>query len=293
MGDGMSICVTGTAGFIGHAVSKRLLRDGHEVIGIDNLNDYYPVHIKMFRLSELMMNTRFHFHKVSVQDDLENIFAVNQPEIVIHLAAQAGVRYSVTHPHVYIDSNIKGFLNILECCQRSRVEHLLYASSSSAKGLKSIYAISKYVNELMAANYQEVHSLKSTGMRFFSVYGPNGRPDMAISQFADKIKSNKPIDLYNHGECKRAFTYIDDVVEAIIQLMNGDCSPIIDIGNPESRTVNELVTIMENYLGKAEKNLLPMQAGDVLETHADLTELNKVGFMPKISLEEGIGRMFS
>ena len=287
----MRILVTGASGFIGHAVCMRLVNDHHEIVGIDNLNDYYDPEIKKARLKDLDID--FHCLDVGDLQAMNEIFQL-RPEIVIHLAAQAGVRYSTVNPHIYIHSNVNGFLNILECCRAYSVKHLLYASSSSAKGLKSVYAISKYSNELMARNYQDLFQVPATGMRFFSVYGPNGRPDMVLSLFADSIKRGDPIPLFNSGNCKRSFTYIDDVVEAIVRLFAVEPGEVYDIGNPESVSVNQLVTEMEKYLGQAKKKMLPMQAGDVLETKADITLLhNNTGFYPQIGIEEGIRKMYS
>lgn len=311
----MQVLVTGAAGFIGYHVSQRLLQDGIQVLGIDNLNDYYAIDLKKSRLAELEPNQSFQFQclDLSDRDGMETLFESNTFDGVIHLAAQAGVRYSLENPHAYVDSNLVGFLHILEGCRQSQVSHLVYASSSSVYGANkkvpfsvednvdhpvSLYAATKKSNELMAHSYSHLYQIPITGLRFFTVYGPWGRPDMAYFKFVDAIANNKSIDVYNHGKMQRDFTYIDDVVEGIIRVLhqppNLDTTTppykLYNIGNNQPVTLMRFIEVIETAMGKAaEKNFLPMQPGDVPATYADVDALmNDVGFQPKTSIEEGI-----
>jgi len=321
----MRILVTGCAGFIGSHVSLRLLAEGHAVAGYDNMNDYYDVSLKRDRLKRLQ-HPGFHF----VQGDLEDRDCLNRmfkeflPEIVVHLAAQAGVRYSLENPHAYIQSNVAGFVNVLEAC-RQGISHLIYASTSSVYGLNtrlpfstgqsadhpiSLYAATKRTNELLAHTYSHLFGLPTTGLRFFTVYGPWGRPDMALFLFTKAILEKKPIQLFHYGQMKRDFTYIDDIVEGIIRLIplapkgnpgwdanapSPDSSPspykIYNIGNNNPVPLMDFITAIEEKLGiTAQKELLPLQPGDVPETCADAAELfNMTGFKPQTSVQEGIG----
>ncbi|MGR3172996.1 MAG: NAD-dependent epimerase [Candidatus Scalindua sp.] len=322
----MTYLITGAAGFIGFHLSKRLLAQGKSVVGIDNLSDYYDVNLKKTRLRELEENSEFTFYKLDLVDreGVENLFSENKFDYVVNLAAQAGVRYSLTNPHAYIDCNIVGFLNILEGCRHNDVKHLVFASSSSVYGANtnmpfsvhhnvdhpvSLYAATKKSNELMAHTYSSLYKLPCTGIRFFTVYGPLGRPDMALFLFTRAILENKPIDVFNHGKMKRDFTYIDDIVEGVVRLIdkvpepdpdwNGDnpdsatsYAPyrIYNIGNNNPVELMKFIEVLENCLGKkAKKNLLPIQPGDVPETYADVDDLAKdVGFKPATPIEEGI-----
>lgn len=311
----MQVLVTGAAGFIGYHVSQRLLQDGIQVFGIDNLNDYYAIDLKKSRLAELEPNQSFQFQclDLSDRDGMETLFESNTFDGVIHLAAQAGVRYSLENPHAYVDSNLVGFLHILEGCRQSQVSHLVYASSSSVYGANkkvpfsvkdnvdhpvSLYAATKKSNELMAHSYSHLYQIPITGLRFFTVYGPWGRPDMAYFKFVDAISNNKSIDVYNHGKMQRDFTYIDDVVEGIIRVLhqppNLDTTTppykLYNIGNNQPVTLMRFIEVIETAMGKAaEKNFLPMQPGDVPATYADVDALmNDVGFQPKTPIEEGI-----
>ena len=322
----MKYLITGAAGFIGFHLSKRLLAQGISVVGADNLSDYYDVSLKKTRLHDLEENPEFTFHKLDLADrgGVENLFSENKFDYVINLAAQAGVRYSLTNPHAYIDSNIVGFLNILEGCRHNDVKHLVFASSSSVYGANtrmpfsvhhnvdhpvSLYAATKKSNELMAHTYSSLYKLPCTGIRFFTVYGPLGRPDMALFLFTRAILENKPINVYNHGKMKRDFTYIDDIVEGVVRLTDkvpepnpGWCSEdpdsatsyapyrLYNIGNNNPVELTKFISVLENCLGKkAKKNLLPMQPGDVPETFADMDDLAEdVGFKPATPIEEGI-----
>lgn len=323
-----TIIVTGSAGFIGYHVAKRFLNAGFHVIGIDNLNEYYDVNLKKARLSLLRDYRAFHFERIDISDRTRmHLFFQNAgPWVVIHLAAQAGVRYSLINPHAYGESNLTGFLNILEGCRASRCPHLIFASSSSVYGANtrmpfavhhnvdhpiSLYAATKKANELMAHTYASLYKIPCTGLRFFTVYGPWGRPDMALFLFTKAILEDRPIDVYNGGKMKRDFTYIDDVVEGVFRLAqkipepnpewNGD-SPdpassfapyrIYNIGNNKPVELMEFIRILEKKLGKRAKlNLLPLQPGDVPATYADIEELTRdVGFAPATPLEEGISR---
>jgi len=322
------ILVTGAAGFIGYHLSKRLLERGDHVIGLDNLNDYYDVRLKMDRLKQLEDKPGFRFVKMSLEDrcSIEQLFADEQFDKVVNLAAQAGVRYSIQNPHVYISSNIVGFMNILEGCRHHSVKHLVYASSSSVYGANtnlpfsihhnvdhpvSLYAATKKTNELMAHTYASLYGLPSTGLRFFTVYGPWGRPDMALFLFTKAILEGKPIDVYNQGKMQRDFTYIDDIVEGIVRVVDTNAKPnstwssnnpdpgtsfapyrIYNIGNNNPVELMEYIETLERYLGKtAIKNLLPIQSGDVPATAADVDDLMAdVGFKPGTTIWDGIGK---
>ena len=324
----MKILVTGTAGFIGHALALRLLARGDEVIGVDNLNDYYDVRLKEARLAQLTRHQNFTDVRVSLEDReaLDTVFRDHKPSRVVNLAAQAGVRYSLTHPHTYVDSNVVGFLNILENCRNLEVEHLVYASSSSVYGANthmpfsthdnvdhpvSLYAASKKANELMAHTYSHLYRIPTTGLRFFTVYGPWGRPDMALFIFTRNILAGKPIDVFNFGECRRDFTYIDDIVEGVVRVIDRVPQPnaswngerpdpasslapyrIYNIGNNQPIKLTKFIELLEAELGKkAEKILLPLQPGDVPATYADVDDLmTDVGFRPAMPIEEGIRR---
>ncbi|MCT4711605.1 NAD-dependent epimerase [Enterobacteriaceae bacterium H11S18] len=322
----MKFLVTGAAGFIGYHVSERLLAAGHQVIGIDNLNDYYDVNLKLARLDLLKPHTQFQFEKMDLADRsaMEQLFSTQKFDRVIHLAAQAGVRYSIDNPHAYADSNLIGHLNVLEGCRHNKVGHLLYASSSSVYGLNrklpfstddsvdhpvSLYAATKKANELMSHTYSHLYGLPTTGLRFFTVYGPWGRPDMALFKFTRAIVKGNSIDVYNHGQMRRDFTYIDDIAEAIVRLQDVIPQPdsawtveqgtpatssapyrVYNIGNSQPVTLMEYITALETALSKvASKNMLPMQPGDVLETSADTSALyDAIGFKPQTSVAEGV-----
>jgi len=322
------VLVTGAAGFIGFHLSKRLCEAGLKVTGIDNLNDYYDVGLKESRLAILKSSPNFAFHKVNLHDkpSIDRIFESNQFDYVVNLAAQAGVRYSITNPYTYIESNITGFLNILEGCRHHSVKHLVYASSSSVYGANrkmpfsvhdnvdhplAIYAVTKKRNELMAHAYSSLYNVPTTGLRFFTVYGPYGRPDMALFLFTKAILEGKPIDVYNYGKMRRDFTFVDDIVEGIFRLIpyvpkaNPDWNAenpdpatsfapyrIYNIGNNKPVELLHYIEVLETNLGKkAIKNLLPMQDGEVLETYADVKDLmHDVGFKPSTTVEEGIKR---
>lgn len=310
------VFVTGCAGFIGFHLSLRLLKEGLTVVGVDQMNHYYDTQLKWDRLHLLKQFPTFTFIKGSIenQDLLENLFQQYSFDVVVHLAAQAGVRYSLTNPEAYIQANIVGFGNILECSRKFHIPHLLYASSSSVYGnLKSspfseddkvdepisIYAATKKANELMAYTYSHLYQLPTTGLRFFTVYGPWGRPDMALFSFTDAILHSKSIKVYNYGKMKRDFTYIDDCVEAIIRLigvgapkMNAVPYKIYNIGSHHPVSLNEFIQVLERNLGVvAEKEFLPLQPGDVLETYANISELIKdTGYVPQVTLEEGVKR---
>ncbi|WP_018921895.1 NAD-dependent epimerase [Salsuginibacillus kocurii] len=321
------ILITGVAGFIGSHVAKRLLEEGHTIIGIDNINDYYNVKLKKDRLHFLQHN-RFTFEQLEREDGerINELFTTYRPSIVIDLAAQAGVRYSLENPHAYINSNIVGFMNILEACQQHEIEHLIYASSSSVYGANtkmpfsvrdnvdhpvSLYAATKKANELMAHTYSHLYGLPSTGLRFFTVYGPWGRPDMALFRFTKAILEGKPIQVYNNGKMKRDFTYIDDIVEGIVRLIdhppqgnldwNGEkpdpgssYAPykLYNIGNNTPVKLMDFITAIEKKLGiSAEKEYLPLQDGDVLATYADIEDLSEaVGYKPRTSIEDGVSK---
>ncbi|HCR63883.1 MAG TPA: protein CapI [Serratia liquefaciens] len=324
----MKFLVTGAAGFVGFHVAERLLAAGHQVVGIDNLNDYYDVGLKMARLELLADKPAFQFIKLDLADreGMAQLFAEHQFQRVIHLGAQAGVRYSLENPLAYADANLIGHLNVLEGCRHNKVEHLLYASSSSVYGLNrklpfatedsvdhpvSLYAATKKANELMSHSYSHLYGLPTTGLRFFTVYGPWGRPDMALFKFTKAILAGDSIDVYNHGEMHRDFTYIDDIAESIVRLQavipqpNADWtveqgSPatssapyhVYNIGNSSPVKLMKYISALEQALGiEARKNMLPMQPGDVLDTSADTAELYRViGFKPETSVEEGVKR---
>lgn len=324
----MKFLVTGAAGFIGYYTAERLLAAGHQVVGIDNLNDYYDVGLKMARLDLLADKPNFQFIKLDLADreGMAQLFAEHQFQRVIHLGAQAGVRYSLENPLAYADSNLIGHLNVLEGCRHNKVEHLLYASSSSVYGLNrklpfatedsvdhpiSLYAATKKANELMSHSYSHLYGLPTTGLRFFTVYGPWGRPDMALFKFTKAILAGESIDVYNHGEMHRDFTYIDDIAESIVRLQAvipqanaawtvEQGSPatssapyhVYNIGNSSPVKLMEYISALEQALGiEARKNMLPMQPGDVLDTSADTAELYRViGFKPETSVEEGVKR---
>ena len=322
------IFVTGAAGFIGFHVAERLLQRGDDVVGIDNLNPYYDPTLKEARLQRLQRYERFRFERADIADReaMERLFAGHRPRRVVHLAAQAGVRYSLTHPHVYIESNVKGFLHILEGCRHNGVEHLVYASTSSVYGANTkqpfsehdsvdhpltLYAATKKANELMAHTYAQLYGLPCTGLRFFTVYGPWGRPDMALFLFTKGILAGEPIPVFNEGQMVRDFTYIDDIAEGVVRALDTTATPnpawdgndpdpatsaapyrVYNIGNNRPVQLLEYIGALEKSLGrKAELQLLPMQPGDVPSTMADVTELeHAVGFRPATSVEEGIAR---
>ena len=308
--------VTGAAGFIGFFLSMEILKKGAKVIGFDNLNDYYEVSLKEHRLSKLREFDNFVFIKgdLSDKETVFDVFDKYKPGIVINLAAQAGVRYSIENPDAYIQSNIVGFFNILEACRHYPVEHLLYASSSSVYGGNtkvpfstddkvdnpvSLYAATKKSNELMAYSYSKLYGIKSTGLRFFTVYGPMGRPDMAAFLFADAIMKDKPIKVFNNGDMKRDFTYVDDIVKGIMNIIpnppvedeHGVNYKVYNIGNNSPEDLMTFIGVLEKVLGKeAKKEFLPMQPGDVPQTYADVTELmNDFDFKPNTSIEVGLG----
>ncbi len=322
----MTYLITGTAGFIGYHLSRRLLEQGKRVVGIDNLNEYYDVNLKKARLHQLEGYPEFTFYKLDLVDrkGIEKLFSDNKFDYVVNLAAQAGVRYSQINPHAYIECNIIGFLNILEGCRHNNIKHLIFASSSSVYGANtkmpfsvhhnvdhpvSLYAATKKSNELMAHTYSSLYKLPCTGLRFFTVYGPLGRPDMALFLFTRAILENRPIDVFNYGKMKRDFTYIDDIVEGLSRVIgnipasdkgwnrdNPDPATsyapykMYNIGNNNPVELMKFIEVLEDCLGrKSEKNLLPIQPGDVPETYADVDDLvNDVGFKPSTPIEEGI-----
>ena len=311
------ILVTGAAGFIGFHLSKKLLDEGVRVTGLDNLNDYYDVNLKYARLEILNGYENFAFVKGDLADKsaIDRLFEENEFDIVVNLAAQAGVRYSIDNPQAYMESNVIGFFNILEACRHNPVEHLLYASSSSVYGNQqktpfstdddvskpiSLYAATKKSNELMAYTYSHLYGIPSTGLRFFTVYGPFGRPDMAYFGFTDKIINGETIKIFNNGDMYRDFTYIDDIVKGIENMLcnppeadeNGDRATVYNIGNNSPEKLMYFIETLENALGKkAEKEFLPMQPGDVYQTYADVTPLvEKFGFKPSTSIEDGLAK---
>lgn len=321
------VLVTGAAGFIGFHLSQSLLRRGDQVIGLDNLNNYYDVSLKYDRLAQLKDHKHFSFHQLDLSDraGIAKLFANHSFDIVVNLAAQAGVRYSLENPHVYVDSNLVGFLNILEGCRHSAVKHLVFASSSSVYGTNtkipfsvqdnvdhpvSLYAATKKANELMAHSYSHLYKIPTTGLRFFTVYGPWGRPDMALFKFTKAILAQQPIDVYNYGKMQRDFTYIDDIIEGVIRVMDqiptvSDSIPadsavatstapykIYNIGNNQPVELIHFIEVLERCLGlPAEKNMLPFQPGDVPITYADVEDLvQAVGFQPSTPIEVGIRR---
>ena len=324
----MPVLVTGAAGFIGFHVAARLLARGDSVIGLDNINAYYDVRLKQARLAQLNHQARFTFHKLDLGDraGMADLFQRHQPERVVHLAAQAGVRHSLTNPHAYVESNLVGFLNIIEGCRATQTAHLVYASSSSVYGANttmpfsvhhnvdhpvSLYAASKKANELMAHTYSHLYGLPTTGLRFFTVYGPWGRPDMALFVFTRAILAGEPIAVFNNGRMRRDFTYIDDIVEGVVRVLDSVPQPnpewsgqapdpgtssapyrLYNIGNNQPVGLLDFITMLEECLGRtAKKNFQPLQAGDVPETYADVDDLARaVGFRPATPLREGIAR---
>ncbi|MBF2080352.1 MAG: NAD-dependent epimerase [Synechococcales cyanobacterium T60_A2020_003] len=321
-----TVLVTGAAGFIGFHVALRLLEAGVTVVGVDNLSDYYDVQLKRDRLAQLEPYPNFTFQKLDLSDRpaAEALFSDYAPNRIIHLAAQPGVRYSLENPHAYVDSNLTGFVNVLEGCRHGNVEHLVYASSSSVYGANrtmpfsihhnvdhpvSLYAATKKANELMAHTYSHLYRIPTTGLRFFTVYGPWGRPDMALFKFTKAILDGKSIDVYNYGKMRRDFTYVDDIADGVVRVLdhvpvpNEDWSGyqpdpgssnapyrIYNIGNNQSVELLRFIEVLETELGiPARKNLLPLQPGDVLETYADIDDLVRdVGYRPQTSIEEGI-----
>ncbi|MCP1676582.1 UDP-glucuronate 4-epimerase [Natronocella acetinitrilica] len=324
----MKILVTGAAGFIGSAVSRVLLDRGDTVVGLDDLNNYYDVRLKEARLARLQDDAGFHFVKMDVADrpGMTALFAEQGFDRVVHLAAQAGVRYSLENPHAYVDSNLVGFMNILEGCRHHQVGHLVYASSSSVYGANkampfsvhhnvdhplSMYAATKKANELMAHTYSHLYGLPTTGLRFFTVYGPWGRPDMALFLFTRKILAGEPIDVFNYGNHRRDFTYVDDIVEGVVRTLDHVAPPnpawdamkpdpgtslapyrVYNIGNNQPVELMRYIEVLEDALGrKAEKNLLPLQPGDVPDTYADVEDLvQDVDYRPATPVEEGVRR---
>ncbi|MEY0065221.1 NAD-dependent epimerase [Providencia rettgeri] len=320
----MKYLVTGTVGFIGFSLCQRLLNNGHTIVGIDNINNYYDPNLKISRLNILKKHANFNFISLDICDHIQTIKVIkdNNFDRVIHLAAQAGVRYSLQNPFAYADSNLSGHLAILEGCRQANVKHLVYASSSSVYGMSeqtpfstdmptdhpvSLYAATKKANELMAHSYSHLYQLPTTGLRFFTVYGPWGRPDMALFKFTKAILAGEPIDVYNNGNLSRDFTFIDDIVEGVIRISdiipqadpeNGSLSPaqsrapyrLYNIGNGQPVKLTDFITALEKSLGKkAIKNFLPMQAGDVYTTWADTEDLFKVtGYRPQVSIEQGV-----
>jgi len=324
-----NVLVTGVAGFIGFHLADKLLKDGFNVVGIDNVNDYYDVNLKYDRLNELGIERsgaeifnnpvssnkyeHLKFIRLNLEDreNLPKIFMKYNFEIVCNLAAQAGVRYSIENPEAYIDSNVVGYLNLLECCRHHKVKHLIYASSSSVYGLNtkvpfstednvdhpiSLYAATKKSNELMAHTYSHLYGFKTTGLRFFTVYGPWGRPDMAMFLFTDAIIKGKPIKVFNNGELKRDFTYIDDIIDGVVKVLNkenkGEKYSLYNIGNSKPVKLLDFIEEIEKHLRvEAEKEMLPMQAGDVNRTWADVDSLKKeFDYSPKINVHQGVGK---
>lgn len=324
----MEILVTGSAGFIGFHLSSLLLGKSYQVVGIDNMNNYYDVKLKEGRLSLLTKNCKFSFYNIDLKDkqSIDNLFEKYQFDYVVNLAAQAGVRYSITNPYAYVDSNLIGFMNILEACRNHPVKHLLYASSSSVYGGNkvspfstnhnvdhpvSLYAATKKSNELMAHTYSHLFGIPTTGLRFFTVYGPWGRPDMAYYSFTEDILNDRPIKVFNYGKMERDFTYVNDIVEGIYKLIplapepndhwneeDGELSSsfapykIYNIGNNQPVRLEKFISILEEKIGKkAIKKYMDMQPGDVLKTYADVSDLEKaIGFKPSTSIEEGLGK---
>ncbi len=320
------VLVTGAAGFIGFHYAKALCAAGHDVYGVDNMNDYYDVSLKQARLDELQKLENFTFTKLDLADRIatQDYFAAHKPNIVANLAAQPGVRYSIENPHAYIDSNISGFLNVLEGCRHNAVEHLIFASSSSVYGANtklpfstadnvdhpiSLYAATKKSNELMAHSYAHLYRMPVTGLRFFTVYGPWGRPDMAVYGFTDKLYAGEDINVYNHGDMQRDFTYVDDIIQSMMRLLDKPPAPdanwsgdapnsatsnapyaLYNIGNNNPVNLIDYVKALEEALGKkAQKEFLPLQAGDVPSTYADVTALqNAIGYKPATPVKQGV-----
>jgi UDP-glucuronate 4-epimerase len=324
----MKVLVTGAAGFIGSTTARRLLARGDEVVGLDNLNDYYDVNLKKARLAILQKepNFRFEFLDLADREGMAKLFAASRFERVVHLAAQAGVRYSIENPHAYVDSNVVGTLNVLEGCRHNAVKHLVYASTSSVYGANtnmpfsvhqnvdhplSLYAATKKANELMAHTYASLYGLPVTGLRFFTVYGPWGRPDMALFLFTKAILEGKPIDVFNYGKHRRDFTYVDDIVGGVVAALDHIATPntewnsdapdpatspapyrLYNIGNAQPVDLMHYIAVLEERLGrKAEMNMLPLQAGDVPDTWADVEDLVRdVGYRPETPVETGVAR---
>jgi UDP-glucuronate 4-epimerase len=322
------ILLTGAAGFIGYHVTERLLAEGDEVIGVDSLNAYYDPALKHARLARLQGKPGFEFRKLDIADRtaMEELFREVRPKTVIHLAAQAGVRYSLTAPHAYVDANLVGTMNILEGCRHNGTEHLLYASSSSVYGLEtyypfdesfgvnhpvSLYAATKKANEMMAHSYSHIYRLPTTGMRFFTVYGPWGRPDMALFLFTKAMLAGEPIEVFNHGEMARDFTYVDDIVDGVVRISKKVPGPdpdwdsedpdagsssapyrVYNIGRGSPVKLTDFIRVLEECLGQsATKTLLPLQIGDVPRTWADISRLSRdTGYQPKVSVDEGVRR---
>lgn len=327
-GENQKILVTGAAGFIGYHLAEHLLARGAKVIGIDNLNDYYDPHLKEARVERLKRHGEFSFFRIDLKEKeaIDRLFESHRPELVVNLAAQAGVRYSIENPYAYVDSNLIGFVNILEACRHYPVKHLVYASSSSVYGGNtvvpfstehqvdhpvSLYAASKKSNELMAHAYSHLYGIPTTGLRFFTVYGPWGRPDMAYYSFTQRILKGEPIKVFNYGKMERDFTYVDDIVEGIVRLLelppqankgwdeesgllSESTAPykIYNIGNNQPVKLEAFIGALESALGKeAEKIYMEMQPGDVLRTYADVTDLEKkIGFKPETTIEEGLAK---
>jgi len=324
----MKVLITGTAGFIGSTLALKLLERGDEVIGVDNVNDYYDVNLKLARLERVKAHDGFTEIRCDLEDQkkIEQAFKTHKPNRVVNLAAQAGVRYSLENPHAYINANVVGFLNILENCRYNEVEHLVYASTSSVYGSHtnmpfsihepvnhpvSLYAASKISNELMAHTYSHLFNIPTTGLRFFTVYGPWGRPDMALFMFTKKILAGEPIDVFNYGKHKRDFTFVEDIVEGVVRTLDNVAQPnpdwdsskpdpatssapyrVYNIGNNKPVDLEHYIHVLEECLGKkAEKNLMPLQAGDVPDTYADVSDLiADVDYKPDTSVEDGVAR---
>ncbi len=324
----MKVLVTGTAGFIGSALAEKLLARGDQVVGVDNLSDYYDVRLKEARLARLTPSNRFHDIRLDISDreGVEKLFAIEQPDGVVNLAAQAGVRYAAKNPHAYTQTNIVGFLNILEGCRHHPVEHLVFASSSSVYGANtkvpfsvhhnvdhpvSLYAATKKSDELMAHAYSHLYGIAATGLRFFTVYGPWGRPDMSLFLFVKKILAGEPIDVFNYGKHQRDFTYIDDIVDGVVRVLDHPAQPnsdwsgetpdpatssapyaLYNIGNNNSVELEHYIKVIEECLGKkAKRNLLPLQPGDVIATWADVDDLARdIGYRPNTPVEVGVKR---
>ncbi len=323
----MRILVTGAAGFIGARLSERLLERGDEIVGVDNLNDYYDVKLKEARLTRLTAHPRFEFFREDVADlaAMKRVFEATKPARVMHLAAQAGVRYSIENPHAYVEANVVGFMNILEQCRHGNIEHLVYASTSSVYGANtrmpfsvsdnvdhpvSMYAATKKANELMAHSYAHLYALPTTGLRFFTVYGPWGRPDMSLFLFTQRMLAGEPIEVFNYGNHQRDFTYVDDIVEGVIRAIDKIAKPAVqwdsdapdpgtskapyrlyNIGNNAPVHLMDFIGALETCLGiEAKKNMLPLQLGDVPDTYADVSALvDDMGYRPATPIEEGIG----
>jgi UDP-glucuronate 4-epimerase len=324
----MKILVTGTAGFIGSAVAIKLLERGDEIVGLDNLNDYYDVNLKKARLERVSAFPQYNHVLADLADRqaMERLFVLHKPERVIHLAAQAGVRYAAKNPYAYVSSNVTGFLHVLEGCRQARVNHLVFASTSSVYGANAkmpfsehestehpltLYAATKKANEMMAHSYAHLYGVPCTGLRFFTVYGPWGRPDMALFLFTKAILAGEPIQVFNHGHHRRAFTYVDDIVEGVVRALDRPPLPppnwdavnadpatssapyrIFNIGSPETVELSRYIEVLERCLGcKAIMDMLPLQAGDVPDTEADVSDLiREIGYRPQVTVETGVAR---